>query len=381
VIQEIVDSNFDLYKRITDDRAPASAIKLAAEILWVMYLIIHRSASSASTKRLQIHKVFGWSGEEIDPEHWALGDVLDAGVAHPGTAYQTHRWRELVFFIDFLSKWTALDRPARLNLLDEPWTFARWLNAIEGASHRQLPHILCFLLFPDSFERIASGRHKRDIVKAFADHLSDDAPETYADRDALDRALLRVREGLAEQYGSDLDFYESPVAEKWRKKPAPPPPDDAEDKQWLEERFGGHRVWVLAAGEGGRMWSDFLRNGIAAIGWDWLGDATLFSTREAVAKAITEETGKEKPDDGLARRVGVLQRDGAGRRHPRAEGYGRLPGARRRNRSLRLRRRSRRVPTHPKRRVDAGRCMAHPGRPANHVQDPDGLHEVPVLDP
>jgi 5-methylcytosine-specific restriction enzyme B len=281
--------------------APASAIKLAAEILWVMYLIIHRSASSASTKRLQIHKVFGWSGEEIDPEHWALGDVLDAGVAHPGTAYQTHRWRELVFFIDFLSKWTALDRPARLNLLDEPWTFARWLNAIEGASHRQLPHILCFLLFPDSFERIASGRHKRDIVKAFADHLSDDAPETYADRDALDRALLRVREGLAEQYGSDLDFYESPVAEKWRKKPAPPPPDDAEDKQWLEERFGGHRVWVLAAGEGGRMWSDFLRNGIAAIGWDWLGDATLFSTREAVAKAITEETGKKNPTmDSLA---------------------------------------------------------------------------------
>ncbi len=41
VIQEIVDSNFDLYKRITDDRAFGEAIK---NFLFDQYLRAHRNA-------------------------------------------------------------------------------------------------------------------------------------------------------------------------------------------------------------------------------------------------------------------------------------------------------------------------------------------------
>ena len=36
---------------------------------------------------------------------------------------------------------------------------------------------------------------------------------------------------------------------------------------WLTEEFGNSRVWLLAAGEGGRLWPEFEREGIAAIGW------------------------------------------------------------------------------------------------------------------
>ena len=66
--------------------APHTAIQLAAEILWVIYLIVSSRASSGGTKRHQIIDVFSWSGAEIPDDHWALGDVLDQGVAHPGTA-------------------------------------------------------------------------------------------------------------------------------------------------------------------------------------------------------------------------------------------------------------------------------------------------------
>jgi len=41
VIQEIVDSNFDLYKRITDDRAFGEAVK---NFLFDQYLRAHRNA-------------------------------------------------------------------------------------------------------------------------------------------------------------------------------------------------------------------------------------------------------------------------------------------------------------------------------------------------
>lgn len=284
-------------------KAPAPAIRLAAEMLWVMYLIVSRSASSGATKRLQIQKVFGWSGQEVSADHWALGDLLDTGVAHPGTAYQTHRWRELVFFISFLSAWTALDRKARADLLAEPWGFATWLNAIEDAPHRQFPHILCFLLFPDSFERIASGRHKRDIIKAFRRYLPEEAPTTYADRAALDRAILRVREKLSEEHGPDVDFYDD-LSPKWRSTSQDGDENertDDEDEEWLRNEFDGRRVWVLAAGEGGRLWSDFERDGIAAIGLDFLGDLTEYSDRDEVTKAIRDETGRRNPtNDSLA---------------------------------------------------------------------------------
>ncbi len=282
--------------------APAEAVRLAAEVLWVIYLIISSRASSGATKRLHIKNVFGWSGAEISEDHWALGDVLDQGVAHPGTAYQTHRWRELVFFIDFLLRWTPLSLEERGRLLGDPWAFSEWLDGVEGASKRQLPHVICFLLFPDSFERIASSRHKERIVEAFSDHLGDSVASEYSTRTELDKAVLTVREAMAGEYGQDLDFYKDGLAEAWKpKKRDPPPTPLKEDAAWVHEQFDGHRVWILAAGEGGRLWGDFRKEGIAAIGWDSLGDLSTYSNRDELAAAITKESGNPNPkNDSLA---------------------------------------------------------------------------------
>jgi type I restriction enzyme, R subunit len=75
VIQEIVDSNFDLYKRITDDRAFGEAIK---NFLFDQYLRAHRNAEelikAGESQTLEFKSTLRWSlkGDRQD----------DKGVTH-----------------------------------------------------------------------------------------------------------------------------------------------------------------------------------------------------------------------------------------------------------------------------------------------------------
>jgi hypothetical protein len=65
VIQEIVDSNFELYKRITDDRAFGAAIK---DFLFGQYLRAHRSAEElikrGESKTLEFKSTLRWNLKE-----------------------------------------------------------------------------------------------------------------------------------------------------------------------------------------------------------------------------------------------------------------------------------------------------------------------------
>jgi type I site-specific restriction-modification system R (restriction) subunit len=75
VIQDIVDSNFDLYKRITDDRAFGSALK---DFLFDQYLRSHRSAEdlikAGESKSLEFKSTLRWSLKDNKQD--------DKGVTH-----------------------------------------------------------------------------------------------------------------------------------------------------------------------------------------------------------------------------------------------------------------------------------------------------------
>src|ERR1051326_1802367 len=75
VIQEIVDSNFDLYKRITDDRAFGEAVK---NFLFDQYLRTHRNAEElikrGESKTLEFKSTLRWSQNENRQD--------DKGVTH-----------------------------------------------------------------------------------------------------------------------------------------------------------------------------------------------------------------------------------------------------------------------------------------------------------
>ena len=270
--------------------APASAKQLAAEMLWVMYLPLIRRAMHPGTRRQQIRMVWEWSGEPLPEAPLELEEALDEGLLHPGTAYNTHRWREFEFLVRIMEAWKNLTEPERETRLTDPWLFAEWLLGLDDSQNRQLRHILCYFLFPEQFEPVATNYHKRMIVRAFRTKYGEDAEQVdYLDRLEMDRQIGWVRERLVEEGDhQDLSLYDEPLRSIWQ-----PPVDDVNGDgevagDWYTQRFGEARVWVLSAGQNARWWDDFQRLNLIAIGWDELGDLREHPTRESIHETLSD---------------------------------------------------------------------------------------------
>jgi hypothetical protein len=314
-VQNLDYGEGDFWTKLETQLAPTSggAKKLAAEMFWAMYLMVHKSAMGAETKRYQIRQVWGWSGEELPEDHQLLGEILEQGISHPGTAYNTHRWREFRFFVTMLVDWKALSADERRFLLRAPWDYAEWLEKREHAGGRQLRHVLLFLLFPDEFEPIATASHKRKVVKVFRNKWGQgDGDFDYADRVALDRQVLQVRERLARDLNADskeLNFYDSRIEKEWREKKVRDTsadvvtdwPEEEQAEEWLKREIGDTRVWLIGTGGGGRLWPDFREDGVVAVDFPYLTDMTEYASREEIHSTIMEKEGRANPfNDSLA---------------------------------------------------------------------------------
>ena len=289
-------------------RAPASAKQLAAEMFWVMYLFCSPGSMQPGTKRRQIRQVWEWSGEPLPDAPFELDEALQDGVGNPGTAFNTHRWRELLFFILAMKAWTALSKPQREALLADPWNLAEWLKEQDETRTRQLRHMLLYLLFPDHFEPYATVSQKRIIVREFTKKFGEDPNQVdYKDRIAVDRQLLVVRERLqAGGAAEDFDFHDEPYLKVWRPDSGKSDSGDGlpsrkEAEQWYQEKFREARVWAFAPGAGARYWDEFQEKGIIAIGWDELGDLREFDSREDIHQQLRDILDKANPsNDSLA---------------------------------------------------------------------------------
>ncbi len=71
--------------------------------------------------------------------------------------------------------------------------------------------------------------------------------------------------------------------------------EDWTSTAWYRERFGTADVWTIAPGEGARFWGEFLEFGIAAIGWDHLGDLSDYASREDIHSALIESGAGQNP--------------------------------------------------------------------------------------
>ena len=288
------DSFHDKLQRQLEPASP-EAKRLWAEMTWVLYLIV--SSLKRRTKVSDISMVWEWSGSALPDDHWALGEILEQGIVNPGAAYNTNRWREFVFFITAMIDWFSLSEGDRKSLISDPWRFAEWLERREHAHARQFRHAFLFLLFPDSFESILSRKNKVEIVKAFSRKWKKEPAVDYKDRIAVDRALFNVRERIIDEHpGQEIDFYRSPFSDVWKSPPSSPPsspqeppPTEESDEAWFRQRFGEVDVWAISPGEGARLWPDFQENGIAAIGWDELGNIRTYDSRDAVHEALVDD--------------------------------------------------------------------------------------------
>lgn len=210
------------------EHAPPAVRQLAAEMLWI--LLLFPNNIGGPKKRENVQEIWSWSGQPLDSNHPQL-KVLDFGIGSSGTAYNNKRPTELTFLIALMRRWKA-EGPARhSSLLADPWEFGNWLDGMPKTGERQFRHMLFYLLFPDTYERISSTGNKRDIVKAFSSHLTSFVP-IQGDSEAIsvDRQLQMIRVALEKEYPQqEIDFYKPPIEERWRQsKPEPELPNDGE---------------------------------------------------------------------------------------------------------------------------------------------------------
>jgi 5-methylcytosine-specific restriction protein B len=102
----------------------------------------------------------------------------------------------------------------RRQILSNYDAFIGWIDQVPQEGRRQFRHMLRFFCFPDRVERMSSNRERRAVIAGFGV-----APEkesrTWSDQQ-LDDALLRLREKLQAEYPNEkLDFYDSPLRERW----------------------------------------------------------------------------------------------------------------------------------------------------------------------
>jgi 5-methylcytosine-specific restriction protein B len=187
-------------------KAGSEVVRLAAEILCVYFLF--PSNVGAVRKRQVVNEVLGWAGGSL-PESHPVSAAFSNGIGSGGQGYNTRRPFEIAFLIDLAIAWKKLPADRQTVMAADPWLFQEFVDSIEDAESKQLRHMLLYLLFPDHFERIASGNHKRRIIKAFSGLVKPE-PEDQ------DRAILAIRGELEKLLrNQQLDFYCSPLREAW----------------------------------------------------------------------------------------------------------------------------------------------------------------------
>jgi len=219
---DVGEGNFldKLETQLSDGSPECSA--LMSECLWLTYLFQWKANVGESRKRSNVAKVWSWSGTDLDESHPLLDNSVLVGIGSAGTAFNTARWRELVFLINALRDFRRRDPTASNSIASDPWDFSNWLNSIPGSKNRQLTHILPHLLFPDQFERMSSWKDKCRILAAF-ENVSKREVEKW-EFAKIDRTLLDLRKRLEKEHGTEIDFYQKQFREKWNpevKKPDP----------------------------------------------------------------------------------------------------------------------------------------------------------------
>ncbi|MEX3690654.1 AAA family ATPase [Paraburkholderia sp. BR14263] len=186
---------------------------LAAEVNWLLLLCPDNTGYESKSSDIRQIWDLGGSPVPTSADRWLTAEVL-AGIGSGGTGYNTHRWRELHFAITVFVAFKKLALQERLDLAGDAFKFADWLGSQPESEKRQFRHMLLFLLFPDSFERIFGGTDRAMIIKTLGE--LDGKPVSRLSSIEVDRILSSIREKYEKKYGTtQIDFYVPPLGDQW----------------------------------------------------------------------------------------------------------------------------------------------------------------------
>ncbi|MBY7731438.1 AAA family ATPase [Vibrio splendidus] len=228
-VENLDEGDGDFFEKLETQLADASpeAKVLASEMLWLMFLC--PSNTGPESKRKSVERVFSWSGYEITPESRQrfLSDNALTGIGSAGTAYNTGRWRELVYVIRLVAALLKLSEHDRKELLNDVDRLPQWLESIPENGSRQFRHMFLYLLFPEAHERIFGNTDRKSILTTLADITS--AQYNRMDTKDADAKLLALRQSFEAEYGTqELDYYVEPLRSKW-KEPKLSPANEVND--------------------------------------------------------------------------------------------------------------------------------------------------------
>lgn len=186
--------------------APHETIQLAAECLFVYYLVPARI--SAATKRASIEEVLSWSPRKVEIPESALR-ALEGWIAGAGIAYSTYKPFLLQYLLALARKLKAMPAAQREGVLADSWGFRELAHSIELKGARPMREATLHLVHPEVFEPIVATEAKERIVKAFADQVVDQHGN-------LDRQLFEIQRALAERHGESVSFYRDPYRMRWQ---------------------------------------------------------------------------------------------------------------------------------------------------------------------
>jgi hypothetical protein len=194
----------DFMMKFRDQLADASpeTVQLAAETLYVHFLIAVAGAVAPKRKREVIEGVLAWSPApaSIPPD---LVGALDHGLAGVGAGFNNFRPFLLMILVKFARLWKGLPPAACDAALTDPWEFKQ--------------HALLHLAFPDTFEDIVADDTKHKIVnaEAYAKYVTDVGAD-------VDRRLFEIRRRIEAETGQSYRFWDH--RKVWDPPPPPPPP-------------------------------------------------------------------------------------------------------------------------------------------------------------
>ena len=204
-----------LEQQLSDASSPSR--QLFSELL-LTYALFVSGLLRPRTKRELVALPLKFHDESLPTDSTALR-ALEQGIGNPGAGFSMRRPDELIFLIEMAVRIKSLDPEQREEILgDDPWMFARWLDReVPGSSSRQMRHLLPHLFYPDFYERVGSGDHKRQIARTFEGLIEDE--REFENQDEL---LYEVRQRLEDLLRSkvedveSLDYYRPPLERAWR---------------------------------------------------------------------------------------------------------------------------------------------------------------------
>jgi len=274
--------------------------QLAAEMFYIMFLFM--SNMKKDSKIRNIKQVWKWSGNDFPELSNEIEEALVGGIGNPGTAYNTYRWKEFLFFISLLDQFYKKPSTERISLLNDPWEFAEWVDGINVSKGRQLRHILLFLLFPRYFERISTMTHKRLILSYYSEEIDADSFTGLSERVIADKKIYQLRSGkLLLRFGESFDFYDENIISEWKIENIKSV-EEPELYSAARDFFQNHNIWMMSAGNGGYLWPHFKKDNYIALGFDSLGDLSEYDNRDQITHALSQERGdgSNPTNDSLA---------------------------------------------------------------------------------